>query len=65
MTFTNRRVFNGSSPWIHKLDPRPIHVGFMVDKLALGQVSQYFGFPLSVIFQLSPTLYNLRNQERL
>jgi hypothetical protein len=39
--------------------------GFMVEKLALGQVSQYFGFPLSVIFQLSPALCNLGNQERL
>jgi hypothetical protein len=28
-----------------------VHVGFVVDKVALGQVSpQYFGFPLSVSF---------------
>jgi hypothetical protein len=29
-----------------------VHVGFMVDKVALGQVfpPQYFGFPLSILF---------------
>jgi hypothetical protein len=32
-------------------DPGSVHVGFVVDKVALGQVlPQYFGFPLSVSF---------------
>jgi len=31
--------------------PRPFHVRFVVDKVALAQVfSEYFGFPLSVPF---------------
>jgi hypothetical protein len=33
-----------------QFDPRPIRVGFVVDKVALGQVflGAYFSFPLSV-----------------
>jgi hypothetical protein len=27
------------SPWISVFDTRPVHVGFMVDKMAVGQVS--------------------------
>jgi hypothetical protein len=39
------------------------HVGFVVDKLALGQVfSEFFGFPLSVSFhRRSPNSYHLGN----
>jgi hypothetical protein len=43
--------------------PRPFHVRFVVDKLALAQVfSEYFGFPLSVLFSqwsilISPACY--------
>ena len=37
--------------WIKEKNPRPVHVGFVVDKVSLGQVfPQYFGFPLSVSF---------------
>jgi hypothetical protein len=35
-------------PWLRQLvDPGSVHVGFVVDKVALGQVflSEYFGLP--------------------
>jgi hypothetical protein len=34
-------------------DPGSVHVGFVVDKVALGQVffPEYFGFTLSISFQ--------------
>jgi hypothetical protein len=36
-----------------QLNPRPIHVGFVMDKVALGQIFlQVLGFPVSVLFQL-------------
>jgi hypothetical protein len=31
--------------------PRPVHAGFVVDKLAPGQVSEYFGFVPTVSLQ--------------
>jgi hypothetical protein len=33
-------------------DPGSVHVGFVVEKMALGQVfpPEYFGFPLSISF---------------
>jgi hypothetical protein len=32
-------------------DPRSVHVGFVVDKVALGQgFPEYFGLPLSISF---------------
>jgi hypothetical protein len=37
------------------LDPRSGHVGFVVDKVALGQVfSEYFGFPCQFSFHQLP-----------
>jgi hypothetical protein len=41
--------------WIKgKKNPRSVHVGFVVDKVSLGQVfPQYFGFPLSISFHRS------------
>jgi len=36
-------------PWRSRFDPRPVHVGFLVGKVALVQViPQYFGFLVSV-----------------
>jgi hypothetical protein len=33
------------------INPRSSHVGFVVDKVALGQVfSEYFGFPFQFLF---------------
>ena len=33
-----RRSVAGLSPWMPGFDPRSVHVGFVVDKVALGQV---------------------------
>jgi hypothetical protein len=33
-----RRLVTGLSPGRPSLDPRPVHVGFVVDKVMLGQV---------------------------
>jgi hypothetical protein len=53
-------------PWLRRLvavlSPRrpgfnhgSVHVGFVVDKVALGQVfPEYFGFPLSISFHPCP-----------
>ena len=39
------------SPWRPGYDPGSVHVGFVVDTVALGQVfPEYFGFPLSISF---------------
>jgi hypothetical protein len=47
-----RRLVTGLSPRRAGLDPGSVHVGFVVDKVALGQVffPEYFGFPLSISF---------------
>jgi hypothetical protein len=47
-----KRLVAGLLPLRAVLAPRAVHVGFMVDKVALGQVffSESFGFPLSVLF---------------
>jgi hypothetical protein len=40
------QLVTGLSPRRPGFDPRSVHVGFVVDKVALGQVfSEYFGFP--------------------
>jgi hypothetical protein len=47
-----RRLVAGLSPRKPVFDPGSIHVGFVVEKVALGQVFffEYFGFPLSISF---------------
>ena len=47
-----RRLVAGFSPRRPGLDAGSVHVGFVVDKVALGQVfpPEYFGFPLSISF---------------
>jgi hypothetical protein len=41
-------------------DPRSSHVGFVVDKVALGQVSsKYFGFPCQFSFHRLPHTHDL------
>jgi hypothetical protein len=47
-----RRLVAGLSPRRPGFDPGPVHVGFVVDKVALGQVfpPKYFGFSLSISF---------------
>jgi hypothetical protein len=40
------KLVAGFPPWRPRFDPRSFHVGFVVDKVTLGQVfSKYFGFP--------------------
>jgi hypothetical protein len=46
-----RRLVAGLSPRRPGFNPESVHVGFVVDKVALRQVfffSEYFGFPLSI-----------------
>jgi hypothetical protein len=47
-----RLLVAGLSPRRPGFDPGSVHVGFVVDKVALGQVfpPEYFGFPLSISF---------------
>jgi hypothetical protein len=46
-----RRLVAGFPSRQHGFDPRWSHVGFVVDKVALGQVaSKYFGFPCQFSF---------------
>jgi hypothetical protein len=47
-----RRLAAGLPPRRPGFDPRSVHVGFVVDKVALGQVfpPEFFGFPLSISF---------------
>ena len=48
-----RLIVTGLSLQGSGLNPRPVHVGFVVDKRTLGQVffqGQYFDFAISVLF---------------
>ena len=46
-----RRLVYGLSPRRPGFDPGSVNMGFLVDKVALGQVfPEYFGFPLSISF---------------
>jgi hypothetical protein len=46
-----KRLIAGLSQQRHGFDPGSVHVGFVVDKVALGQVfPENFGFPLSISF---------------
>jgi hypothetical protein len=48
-----RWLVAGLSPWGPEFVPRSIHVGFVVDKVALGQFfSEFFGFPLVIIIPM-------------
>jgi hypothetical protein len=47
-----RRLVAGLSPRRPRFDPRPVHLGFVVDKVALGQV-----FSLVLLFSLSISFY--------
>ena len=64
------RLGAGLSEWRTVSTPRPVHVGNVVDEVAVKQFffSEYFDFtnaPSSYIIHLSPTLYTLSNSERL
>jgi hypothetical protein len=46
-----RRLVAGLSPRRSGFDPGSVHVGLVMDKVAMGQVfPEYFGFPLSFSF---------------
>jgi hypothetical protein len=46
-----RRLVAGLPPRRPVFDPESVHVGFLVEKVAMGQVfPEYFGFPLSISF---------------
>jgi hypothetical protein len=46
---TGRAVAQAVSRWRPGFEPGSGHVGFVVDKVALGQVfSEYFGFPMPI-----------------
>jgi hypothetical protein len=47
-----RRLVAGFPPRWPGFDPRPSHVGFVVNKAALWQVSEYFGFPCKSFHRL-------------
>jgi hypothetical protein len=53
------KTTDGFPPWRPKFSPRPVHVGFVVDKVAMGQIFyEYFSFLLSVPFhQCSISIY--------
>jgi hypothetical protein len=53
----------GLSPRRTGFDPRSVHVGFVVDKVALGQVfPEYFSFPMPIPFhKCSITRKNEKN----
>jgi hypothetical protein len=40
-----KQSVTSQSPQRPEFSPRPVHVGFVVDKVALGEVSKYFSFP--------------------
>jgi hypothetical protein len=46
-----RRLVSGFQQRRPGFEPRPVHVGFVVDKVVLRQVfSEYFGFPCQFSF---------------
>jgi hypothetical protein len=72
INFTTRALLHAVRP-VTGFNNRPGHVGFVVDKAALGQVffPEYFGFLLSVslhqcsvLTHSSPPLYNVGNWQR-
>ena len=56
-----RLLLAGLSPWRLGFIPRPVHVGFVVDKVALGQVSLRVCrfFPVSIIPPMLHTLLSI------
>jgi hypothetical protein len=51
MTTKLKRLVTGFPPWRPGFESGAGHVGFVVDKVAMGQVfSEYFGFPCQSSF---------------
>jgi hypothetical protein len=61
------KTTDGFPPWRPMFSPRPVHVGFVVDEVAMGQIFyEYFSFPLtlsfhqcSILIYIPPVLHNL------
>jgi hypothetical protein len=54
-----RAIAQAVSSWLPTAEVRAEHVGFVVDKVALGQVSsEYFGFPCQSSFHQIPHHHN-------
>jgi hypothetical protein len=52
-----RRLITGLSPWRSGYTPGSVHVGFVVDRVSLGQVfSEFFCFSVSVSLHRAPIL---------
>jgi hypothetical protein len=63
-----QRLFQSVSPWRKRFNPRPVQAGFVVDKVALGQIflcvleiSHYISLQMSHIhsFIYNHMLYNI------
>jgi hypothetical protein len=61
------RLVASLSPWRHRLDPEFVHVGFVVDRVALRQVFflEYFGSPLSVSLYCCPITWKWKITDHL
>jgi hypothetical protein len=58
-----RRLVAGFPMWWPRLEPRSGYVGFMVDRVALGQVfSKYFGFPCQFSFNRLRHIHRLSSR---
>jgi hypothetical protein len=56
----NLLIRKAVSRWLPGFEPGSGHVGFVVSKVALGQVfSEYFGFPSQSSFHQSTIIYHL------
>jgi hypothetical protein len=55
-----RRLVAGLSPWRPGFDPGLIHVGFVVDKVALGQVLRF-----SPVNFISSVLHYTKSEKKL
>jgi hypothetical protein len=57
-----RRLVTGLLPWRPGFDPGSVYVGFVVDKVALGQVfPEYFVFPCQFHSTGAPLLGKIEN----
>jgi hypothetical protein len=54
------QVVAGLSPWRSRFTARSVHLGFVVDKVALGLIFfEFFSFSQSISFLCSPPLSHI------
>jgi hypothetical protein len=59
-----RQLVAGLSLWRPRFMPESVHMGFVVDTVALGQVSEFFSFLLSATFHhCSVLIYHLGGEQ--